>query len=420
VKIVLVHNTYLIQGGEDVVFWQERDLLRAAGHEVIEYQRFNSEMEQYSTVRKLSMIGRTVWASDSHREFTELLQKHQPDIVHVHNTFPLISPSILWACHEQEVPVVHTLHNYRLMCPGANFIRDGKPCEDCTHGSLWQSVPHGCYRESPMQTAAVALMLSVHRARKTWTTTVDHYIALTEFARGKFVSNGIPAEKITVKPNCVDPDPEKRTGEGSYALFAGRLSREKGALTLLKAWRQLPKNVTLRIIGDGPALEDVRAEATAHGLSNITFVDRQRRERVIEAMKGAHFVIFPSELYENLPLTIIEAFACGVPVIASKLGAMQEIVEEGRTGMFFSPGDADSLARTVTSAWERPEYMKRLGDQAREVFESKYTAAINYRSLMNIYQQVIAQRASGSEKVWGTRQVAAPAIAEPVGRANHE
>ena len=416
-KIVLVHNTYLIQGGEDVVFWQERDLLRAAGHEVIEYQRFNSEMQQYSMVQRLTLIGRTVWSSDSHREFSTLLQQNRPDLVHVHNTFPLISPSILWACREQKVPVVHTLHNYRMFCPGANFIRDGKPCEDCTHGSLWQSVAHGCYRDSRSQTAAVALMLSVHRARKTWTSTVDRYVALTEFARNKFVSNGIPAEKITVKPNCVDPDPGKRTGEGTYALFAGRLSREKGALTLLKAWRQVPRHFTLRIIGDGPALDQAKSEAAAHQLTNITFIERQPRERIIEAMKGARFVIFPSELYENLPLTIIEAYACGVPVIASKLGAMQEIVKQDRTGVFFTPGDSDDLAKAVTQAWERKDYTKKLGDQAREEFENRYTAAINYQNLMNIYRQVMAERAVGSEKVF---RMVPSAISEPVGQPNQE
>lgn len=416
-KIVLVHNTYLIQGGEDVVFWQERDLLRAAGHVVIEYQKFNSEMQQYSTAQRLTLIGRTVWSNHAHREFSGLLRQHRPDIVHVHNTFPLISPSILWACHEQNVPVVHTLHNYRLLCPGANFIRDGKPCEDCTHGSLWQSVAHGCYRESRSQTAAVALMLAVHRSRKTWTTTVDRYIALTEFSRSKFVSNGIPAEKIVVKPNCVDPDPGKRTGEGSYALFVGRLSREKGALTLLKAWQQLPRTIPLRIVGDGPALQEVQSQAAMQGLTNITFIERQPRKKVIEAMKGARFVIFPSELYENFPLTILESFACGVPVIASKLGAMQEIVEEGRTGMFFTPGDSAALANSVTQAWERPDYMKALGDRARQLFEQKHTAAINYQNLINIYQQVIAERSVGIKALF---RMVTPVITQPVGQSNHE
>lgn len=388
-KIALVHNTYLVQGGEDVVFWQERRLLQEAGHEVLEYQRFNQEMEQYSLARRLTIIGRTVWASDSYREFTELLQQNRPDIVHVHNTFPLVSPSILWACKKEGVPVVHTLHNYRLLCPGANFIRDGKPCEDCTKGSIWQSVAHGCYRDSRPQTAAVALMLSVHRAKKTWTEAVDHYIVLTEFARSRFVNAGFPPEKFSIKPNFVDPDPGQRTGEPSYALFVGRVSEEKGAPTLLKAWRQLPKHCSLRIVGDGPFSEAMESEVRAHGLSNISFTGRLPRERVIEEMKGARFVVFPSQLYENMPLTIIEAFACGVPVLASKLGAMQEIVSQDRTGMFFQAGNADDLARVARQAWEQPKYMRQLGDNARAEYEAKYTAAANYRQLMEIYHQVI-------------------------------
>ncbi|MFZ0284385.1 MAG: glycosyltransferase [Terriglobales bacterium] len=390
-KIALVHNTYLEQGGEDVVFWQERRLLQEAGHQVLEYQRFNHEMQQYSLARRLTIIGRTVWASDSYREFTKLLQQNRPDVVHVHNTFPLISPSILWACRRERVPVVHTLHNYRLLCPGANFIRNGKPCEDCTSGSIWQSVAHGCYRGSRPQTAAVALMLSVHRAKRTWTQAVDRYIVLTEFARSRFVNSGLPAEKITVKPNFVDPDPGKRTGTPSYALFVGRISEEKGAHTLFKAWRQLPKHFTLRMVGDGPARAELESQATSQGLSNISFTGRLPRESVIEQMKGASFVVFPSQLYENLPLTIIEAFACGVPVLASRLGAMQEIVSEDRTGLFFEAGNADDLARAAKRMWEQPQYVRLLGDKARAEFEAKYTAAANYRQLMEVYRQVITQ-----------------------------
>ncbi len=402
-KIVLVHNTYLIQGGEDVVFWQEGRLLRAAGDEVIEYQRFNSEMGQYSSAQKLTLIGRTVWSNQAHREFGELLDLQQPDVVHVHNTFPLISPSILWACHDRNVPVVHTLHNYRLLCPGANFIRNGKPCEDCIRGTLWQSVPHGCYRDSAPQTAAVALMLSVHRAKQTWTRTVDRYIALTEFARRKFVQGGLPAEKIVVKPNCVDPDPGERAAtEGDYALFVGRISEEKGTPTLLHAWQKLSERIPLRIVGDGPALEALKNEAMLKGLHNVQFIERQSREGIMAAMKAARFVIFPSQLYENMPLTILEAFACGVPVLASRLGAMQEMVQEGRTGMFFEPNDAEDLARVVSSAWPRVAELQVLGKQARQEFERHYSAAANHRALKRIYAQAIANRrqeAQGNEEI---------------------
>lgn len=374
------------------MFWQERDLLRAAGHNVLEYQRSNRELEHYSPLRRMSLVGRTVWAPDSHREFTALLRKHRPDIVHVHNTFPLISPSVYWACRGEQVPVVQTLHNYRLFCPGANCFRAGRPCEDCIDGNFWQGAAHGCYRGSRTQTAAVALMLAVHHAHKTWTRMVDRYIVLTAFARSRFVKAGLPAEKITVKPNCVNPDPGKRQGKGSYALFVGRVSQEKGAHTLLRAWRRLPSAFSLRIAGDGPSSAQLESEVRAQNLSNVTFLGRLPREQVIAAMKNARFVIFPSELYENLPLTIIEAFACGVPVLASNLGAMQEIVEDGSTGLFFQPGDAEDLARTVTRALEQPEYVCRLGEQARKEYEAKYTASEDCRRLLEIYQRVITER----------------------------
>lgn len=398
-RILLVHNTYQDRGGEDVVFVQERQLLESGGHEIVEYQRHNSEIKQYSRLRKISLLGRTVWAADSNRELGALLRQTKPDVVHIHNTFPLISPSIYWACREEQIPVVQTLHNYRLFCPGANFSRAGKTCEDCIGGNFWNGVRHGCYRDSRIETAPVALMLYVHHARKTWHRMVDRYIVLTGFARDRFVQAGLPPEKIVIKPNCVDPDPGMKVEEGSYALCVGRVSDEKGVSTLMKAWRQLPRSCTLRVVGDGPARAKLQSEAAADGLSNITFLGQQPRERVIEAMKGARFVVFPSELYENLPLTIIEAFACGTPVLASRLGAMSEIVEEGRTGRFFRAGDADELARVAAQAWERPEQLRILGKQARREYEAKYTAAANLQQLTEIYRGVIARRSAPLERL---------------------
>ena len=392
-KILLVYNSYQEPGGEDVVFRKEGGLLREAGHEVSEYRRDNGEIKDYSIVQRLSLIGRPVWASDSYRDFNALLRQNRPEIVHVHNTFPLISPSIFWACRRENVPVVHTLHNYRLLCPQANFFRAGKPCEDCITGNYWQGVVHGCYRNSRAETAPVALMLTVHHANKTWTRMVDHYITPSSFARDQFAKAGFPASQITVKSNFVDPDPGQGTGDGSYALFIGRVSPEKGADTLLKAWRQLPKTHELRVVGDGPSRQRLESEAARDGLSNVKFMGRLPHDQAIEVIKSARFVIFPSELYETFGLGIAEAFACGVPALASRLGAMQEIVEEGRTGFLFQPGDCDDLARTVTRAWKDPAQMRHLGMQARSEYETKYTAAINYRQLIEIYRHVIARRA---------------------------
>ncbi len=389
-RILLVHNTYQQPGGEDVVFQRERDLLRGNGHEIMEYRRFNDEIKNYSIIRRISLLGRTVWASDSYRDVTEILRQAKPDIVHVHNAFPLISPSIFSACRNENVPVVQTLHNYRLLCPGGNFCRDGKPCEDCITGNYWQGALHGCYRNSRTETAPVALMLTVHHARKTWTEMVDAYIVLTEFSRGRYVEAGFPQDQILVKPNFVDPDPGQRTGAGSYALFVGRLDKEKGLPTLLKAWLQMSHSHTLRIAGDGCYRPET--EAVARIYPNVEFTGWLPRHRVVEEMKGARFVVFPSEWYENLPLVIIEAFACGVPVIASRLGAMQELVDHGETGLLFTPGDVDDLARTMALAWDQPDYMQRLGEHARKEYEAKYTAAANYRQLIDIYEKVIARR----------------------------
>ncbi len=396
-KILLVYNTYQEPGGEQVVFGKERRLLEEGGNEVFEYRRHNDEIKQYSTIKRLGLISSTVWASDSHRDFVAQLRGQRPDIVHVHNTFPLISPSIFWACRSEGVPVVHTLHNYRLLCPGANFFRAGKPCEDCGTGNFWQGVLHGCYRNSRAQTAPVALMLSVHRTAKTWTRMVDRYIALSEFSRSRFVNAGFPEDQVVIKPNFVHPDPGMRTCHGSYALFIGRISQEKGAETLLKAWRQLPQSYELRVVGDGPARAQLESQTAAQGASNVRFMGRMPHEQVIETIKDARFVIFPSELYETFGLGIIEAFACGVPVLASQLGSMQEIVQDGHSGLLFRPGDADDMARVVARAWEQPAYMRRLGEQARKEYEAKYTAAANYRRLIEIYQQVIAERVAAVE-----------------------
>ena len=391
-KILLVHNSYQRSGGEDVVFDQEYQLLKSAGHQVLEYHRSNSEIADYSAVQRLGLVKQTVWATDTRRDITRMLGQEKPQLVHVHNTFLMISPSIYSACQDAQVPVVQTLHNYRLFCPAADFFRDGKPCEECIHHSLWRGVRYGCYRGSRPATAAVALMLFVHRSRGTWMVSVDFYVVPTEFARRKFIESGLPGPKLTVKPNFVHPDPGERTADGSYALFAGRLSHEKGLHTLLAAWELLHDSVPLHIVGDGPLRSELQTEARRGGLSSVHFQGRLTRHETITAMKGARFVIFPSECYESFGMAIAEAYACGVPVIASGLGAAQEMVEDGRTGIVFRPGDAGDLAEKVAWAWSHPHCMQQRGKEARAEYESKYTAAKSYSILLDLYQRAIATR----------------------------
>jgi glycosyltransferase involved in cell wall biosynthesis len=389
-KIVVVHNTYQQPGGEDIVFRNECELLRGAGHEVIEYQRSNHDASSYVSVHQLALAKNTIWASDTRRKFRELLVQERPDVVHVHNTFVMMSPSIYWACRDARVPVVQTLHNYRLLCPGATFFRDGKVCEECLGHGVWRGVRHSCYQGSSQATAVVAAMLTTHRVLGTWSRLIEYFLAPTEFARRKFIKGGLPAEKILVKPNFVDPDPGAGTGGRDYALFVGRLSPEKGTRSLLAAWAQLGTRIPLHIVGDGPLRAELESFAQQNGLSNVVFRGRMAWKETMEVMKGARCLMFPSECYEGaLPLTVVEAFACGTPVVASRLGAMQDLIVDGGTGFHFTPGDATDLASKAEYAWSHPEILAPMSVSARKAYESGYTAERNYAMLMETYERAI-------------------------------
>jgi glycosyltransferase involved in cell wall biosynthesis len=388
-KILLVHNSYRQRGGEDVIFAQERAMLERAGHQVHSYVRSNSEIDAYAGIKRLALVPKTIWATDARREFVRLLDREKPQVVHVHNTFVMISPAIYSACREAQVPVVQRLPNYRLFCPGATFFRDGRVCEECVQHSLWRSVRYACYRESRTTTAVVALMLKVHRGLQTWTRDVNAFVPLTEFGRSKYIEAGLPAEKLFVKPNFVYPDPGLGTGDGGYALSVGRLSPEKSVRTLVRAWNHLTMRVPLVIVGDGPERKELELQALRRDRSQVSFRGQLPRERTLMALKEARFLVFPSEWYEGFPVTIAEAFACGTPTVCSRLGAMQEIVEDGRTGLHFTPGDPEDLAQKVEWAWTHPERMREMGKEARREYEAKYTADENYRRLMEIYQRAM-------------------------------
>ena len=382
----------------------EFDLLTRAGHSVIEYGRNNDEIAAYRLIDKASLGLRTVWAWDSYRQIRALLRIHKPDIAHFDNTFPLISPAVYYACREAGVPVVQSVRNYRLLCPSATFHRQGRVCEDCLGHNPWRGVLHGCYRHSRAETAVVAMMLSVHRWLGTWSKMVDCYIALTEFTRGKLIEGGLAAEKIVVKPNFVHPDPlavnhqssiaDQKSPQGN-ALFVGRLSVEKGVGTLLAAWQRLGNRIPLRVVGDGPLRAKLEGYARQHDLSHVFFHGRLNQERTLAAIKRSRFLVFPSEWYETFGRVAVEAFACGVPVIASRLGAMAEIVEDGRTGLHFTPGDPEDLAAKVEWAWTHPDATEEMGRAARREYEAKYTAERNYQILIQIYEKAVQRSKVG-------------------------
>lgn len=385
-RILSAHNYYQQAGGEDAVFESEKTLLERMGHEVKYFVEDNARLND---MPPLQVAQNAVWARESQEKVRKLIRETKPDVAHFHNTFLMISPAAYYACKEAEVPVVQTLHNYRLICPGALLMRDGRVCEDCVGKAVpWPGVLHGCWRNSRAGTALVAAMLTFHRWLQTWEKQVDIYIALTEFARNKFIEGGLPAGKIVVKPNFVHPDPGPGPGGGQYALFVGRLSPEKGLKTLLAAWKQLNGQVPLKILGDGPQAAEVQ-QATKH-IPGIEWLGQRNRAEVYTCMDEAAFLIFPSTWYEGFPMVLAEAFAKGLPVISSELGSQGSIVENGRTGLHFRPGDPEDLAAKVEWAWTHPREMRDMGQAARAEYEAKYTAERNYHMLMEIYERAIA------------------------------
>jgi glycosyltransferase involved in cell wall biosynthesis len=388
-RILSVHNSYQIRGGEDESREAEQRLLQEMGHDVEVYEESNDKV---ATLNPAQLALRTVWSAEAYRTVRARLKEKPHQIVHVQNFFPLLSPSVHYAAQAEGVPVVQTLRNYRLLCPNALFFREGQVCEDCLGQFVpWSGVVHGCYRDNQIASAAVATMLTAHRLLPTWTEKVDLYIALTEFARQKFISGGLPAEKIVVKPNFVHPDPGVGQGQGGYALFVGRLSVEKGLDTLLAAWEKLDDRIPLKIVGEGPLADQV-TKAIANS-TQIEWLGRKPMAEVHQLMGNARFLIFPSKWYETFGRVAIEAFAKGTPVIASDIGAIAELVTDGRTGVKFEPGNPQDLAAKVEWLLSHPEKLNQMRQEVRVEYETRYTAKQNYQQLLSIYEQVLSKAA---------------------------
>lgn len=384
-KILLAHNYYRQFGGEDVVFKSEAELLRGKGHEVVEFTQNN---EKAYGMNKLTLAIRAIWSRDTYKRISEILKKFNPEVAHFHNTFLLISPSVYHACFRKKIPVVQTLHNYRFICPAATFFRKNNVCQDCLKKFFpWPGVCNACYK-GYLESAVVAAMLSTHRLVGTWRNKVDIYIALNEFMRNKFIECGFPPGKICIKPNFVNTLTYFKEKKGEFVLYIGRLSEEKGVLILLKAWEQL-KGIPLKIAGEGPLEKKVRQIIAEKGLSEVEYLGFIRHEEINSLIGRARFLIFPSIWFESCPITILEAYASGVPVLASRLGAMEEIVSDKRTGLLFEAGNSRDLASKVSWAWNNPEETTRLGQGAYSEYKLKYTPERNYEILMSIYRKAV-------------------------------
>jgi glycosyltransferase involved in cell wall biosynthesis len=390
-RVLLVHNKYQLAGGEDAVFENEAALLSDNGH-VVDRLVVSNDRIRGVAASALTAI-RATYNPAGRRLMAEAIARTRPDVVHIHNFFPLLSPAIFDACAAANVPAVWTLHNFRLTCANGLLFRDGKPCEQCVGGSAAWGVVHRCYRGSAIGSAAVAGMIGYHRAAGTWRRKVARFIALSEFSRSRFVAAGIPTGLISVKPNFVsDPVASglRLDGPRSGALYVGRLSVEKGVRSLIEAWRRV--DVPLTVIGEGP--EQVALQQIAP--ANVRFAGWRDRASVSSEMAKAAAVIVPSIWYENCPMTVVEAMSVGTPVLAARCGALADLVADNHTGLLFQPGDPADIARIVNSAFGSEDRLQVLGRAARTRYLAEFAPESSLAHLIEIYEAAILARRKGA------------------------
>ena len=395
-RVLLCHNYYQQRGGEDLSFESEARLLESHGYDVHRYTKHNDAIRDMST---LSVATRTIWNRRSRCELKNIIREFKPDVMHCTNTFPLISPSAYSAARSERVAVVQSLRNYRLICPGAYLLRDGKVCESCVGRRIaLPAIAHGCYRDSKPASAVVAAMSAWHRMTGTWKKNVDLFFTPTEFARGRFIKAGFDGDRIAVKPNFIDPDP----GEGipddrqPYVVFVGRLSPEKGVATLLDAWKRIAGSVQLKIVGDGELRPLVESAAASD--PRIECLGFRPHEELLQLIGAAQCLVMPSIWFETFGRTIVEAFSRACPVVASDLGCMQELVDHESNGLLFESANPDKLADCVQRLLDDRQLRETMRSRCRRTFMQRYTAATNLQQLEDIYESAILRtRTTGAD-----------------------
>ncbi|MBL1256080.1 glycosyltransferase family 4 protein [Methylocystis sp. Sn-Cys] len=392
--IVVAHDFYQQRGGEDQCVEDEVKMLRSHGHNVIEYFVHNDSLEG---MPPLTLAANTIWSRQAFNDLGAIVRDRRPQVVHFHNTLPLISPSAYYATKQHGAAVVQTLHNYRLLCPNGLFFRQGRVCEDCCGKMVpWPAIKNKCYRANRAATATISGMLAIHKLAGTWRSAVDMYIALSEFGRRKLVAGGFPASRVATKPNFLARDAQPGPGRGGYVIYAGRLSSEKGVDLLLEAWGALGREVPLKIIGDGPMAGRVKDACSQEPA--IEWLGQLDIEAVYELVGDADALIVPSRCYENFPRVIVEAFGKGTPVIAPGFGPIVEIIENGVTGLLFRPGDASDLAQKVRGMMADGVARAHMRRAAYRAYADNFTEDANHKSLMRIYERAIATADAGKSR----------------------
>ena len=397
-RVLQVHNKYRPGwGGEDTVANLEADLLRRHGHEVERLSAWTGELDGAGPLRIFAAGLGAVWSLRGYIGVKQAIADVSPDLLHVHNDFPLLSPSIFWACHRAGVPVVHTMHNYRFACANAVLLRNDRPCEDCVGRFPWPALRHRCYGSSLPRTAAVAARNVIHRWLGTYKRKVHAHIALTSFSKDILVRAGLPQERVFVKPNFQSIPNLPVLPRLPRLVFAGWMMRAKGLHLLLQAWQKIcPAGYELHIIGDGPerAVLEPSCEASfTPSLTNgarVVWLGPQPRQKVLELVSASRYVVVPSLAYENFPMSVLEALSTGTPVIAPGHGAFSRILSNDSEGLLFSAGDAASLENALLAAIAAPESVwTQWSVNARKRFLREYTEQENYARLMAIYEKAM-------------------------------
>ena len=394
VHILMLHNRYQYAGGEDSSTLAEIEVLSEFGHQVTLVEKHNDEIKEYSSLEKLNLFFRTAWNPQEYYKARSRFQEIQPDLLHIQNFFPLFSPSIHAAAKSLNIPTVQHLRNFRLGCLNGYLLRQQNICEACVGKNPWRGVAYRCYRNSVPASLAVWNLLTYNRWRNTWENDVDAFITPSQFAAQKLIEIGIPEDRLYVKPN-VTPDPLSDQTIPPFPkqptfLFIGRLSPEKGVMILLEAWEKLAKpQWELKIVGDGEQREALEQFVQEKALNNVQFLGYQPKAEVIKNIKQATAIVVPSQWYETFGRVVIEAFACGRPVLASNLGALAELVQDNETGFLISHYTLESWVESLEWSGNHPLEIEKMGEKARQIYQQNYTPDVNYQQMMRIYQMIL-------------------------------
>lgn len=397
-RVLVVHNRYRTEqpSGEDTVVDQEVALLRQAGHDADRFERRSDDIATMSLPRKALVPVTVPWNPAARTALAERLRHERPDVVHVHNTFPLLSASVLAACRDAAVPVVATLHNYTQVCPSGTLYRDGKTCTSCVGKLPLPALRHGCYRGSTVATVPLAVNLMANRRR--WWSTVSRFLCISDAQRRTLIANGMPEDKLRVKYNFVEDTDQRRTGRGEHLLYLGRLTEEKGVRLLMAAWDRLAADgglgVPLVIAGAGPLADEVTE--WAGNRHDVRFVGLQDKASSRALVARSIAVVVPSRWLETFGLVVVEAMAAGVPSVVAGHSSLAELVQDGVTGLTHQPGDAASLATALGRIVRAPS---SLGLAARERYEREFTRQVGLANLLTHYRRVIEEDRRGAQTV---------------------